>query len=374
MKIYPKLYACCIPVKGYKQSFIYDLQRPKSSNAIPNDLYNILILHENKTIEEIKKEFNNQYDEIIDDYFDFLDRNEFIYNFYEQELGCFPPLENIWETPSCVTNSIVHIDDYNENILKKIVSELSILRCDALQLCFLKTPSFNLLSETASLFENTRILSVEILFNYDAETLSQKDILDILKFNPRFQLLFIGNIYLDFSTTNRKISYSTNKINFITDCGKISLLDFTINMNSFFEAKNYNSCLNRKLCIDAEGNIKNCPSMKQNFGNIKDITLQEAIEKPGFKDLWFICKDQIDVCKDCEFRYMCTDCRCFIKDSENIYSQPAKCTYNSYICKWQGQKGYVPVEECGTYSKEAGFVPDETKITELNKQIWKDDA
>ena len=75
MKIYPKLYASCIPVKGYKQSFIYDLQRSKSSNAIPNDLYNILTLHENKTIEEIKREFDNQYDEVIDEYFDFLNRN-----------------------------------------------------------------------------------------------------------------------------------------------------------------------------------------------------------------------------------------------------------------------------------------------------------
>ena len=96
--------------------------------------------------------------------------------------------------------------------------------------------------------------------------------------------------------------------------------------------------------------------MMQSFGNIKDTTLKEAIEKPGFKDLWFICKDKIDVCKDCEFRHMCTDCRAYIKDPENIYSQPAKCPYNPYIAKWRGEEGYVTVEECGTYSKEKGFV------------------
>jgi hypothetical protein len=113
--------------------------------------------------------------------------------------------------------------------------------------------------------------------------------------------------------------------------------------------------------------------MERSFGNIKDTTLQEAIEKPGFKELWFIHKDQIDVCKDCEFRHMCTDCRCFIKDPGNIYSQPAKCTYNPYICKWEGQDGYIPVEECGNYARETGFVPDHEKIKELNKQIWGDD-
>ena len=138
----------------------------------------------------------------------------------------------------------------------------------------------------------------------------------------------------------------------------------------FYESQCHNTCLNRKVCIDAEGNIKNCPAMAKSYGNIRDTTLEEAINKPGFKDLWFICKDQIDVCKDCEFRYMCTDCRAFIKDPENIYSQPAKCTYNPYICLWEGQEGYVPVEECGTYSRETGFVPDKKRIAELNKRIW----
>jgi SPASM domain peptide maturase of grasp-with-spasm system len=105
------------------------------------------------------------------------------------------------------------------------------------------------------------------------------------------------------------------------------------NLSFFTEAQAHNTCLNRKLCIDAGGNIKNCPAMSRSFGNIKDTTLKEAIEKEGFKDLWFINKDKIDVCRDCEFRYMCMDCRCFIKDPENIYSQPAKCGYNPYICK-----------------------------------------
>ena len=112
--------------------------------------------------------------------------------------------------------------------------------------------------------------------------------------------------------------------------------------------------------------------MPQSFGNIKDTTLAKAIEKQSFKDFWHINKDKIDVCKDCEFRYICTDCRAFIKDPQNIYSQPAKCGYNPYICKWQGQEEYVPIEDCGTYSQETGFVPDEEKIKKLNAEIWKE--
>ncbi len=94
--------------------------------------------------------------------------------------------------------------------------------------------------------------------------------------------------------------------------------------------------------------------MNKSFGNIRNTTLAEAIEKPGFKELWFINKDKIDVCKVCEFRHMCTDCRAFIKDPENIYSQPSKCPYNPYIAKWQGEEGYVSVKECGAYTREKG--------------------
>lgn len=109
------------------------------------------------------------------------------------------------------------------------------------------------------------------------------------------------------------------------------------------------------------------------FGNIYKMSLRDIMDNSDIKSLWNINKDQIDVCKDCEFRHMCMDCRCFIKDPDNIYSQPAKCTYNPYICKWEGQDQYVPVEECGTYSRETGFVPNKQKIQALNKQIWGED-
>jgi SPASM domain peptide maturase of grasp-with-spasm system len=101
------------------------------------------------------------------------------------------------------------------------------------------------------------------------------------------------------------------------------------------------SCLNREISIDADGNIKNCPSMKESFGNIRDTTLAEAIEKPGFKKYWDINKDQIAVCKDCEFRYICTDCRAYVEDPHDAsgpdgtnLSKPLKCGYNPYTGEW----------------------------------------
>ena len=47
-----------------------------------------------------------------------------------------------------------------------------------------------------------------------------------------------------------------------------------------------------------------------------------------------------------------------------------ECPYNPYIAKWEGEEDYVPVEECGTYSKETSFLVNKRKINKLNKQIW----
>ena len=75
--------------------------------------------------------------------------------------------------------------------------------------------------------------------------------------------------------------------------------------------------------------------MTRSFGNIRDTSLSEALAHPDFKKYWNIKKDDITKCKDCEFRYICTDCRAYIDDSEDIYSAPLKCGYDPYTGVWE---------------------------------------
>jgi len=80
--------------------------------------------------------------------------------------------------------------------------------------------------------------------------------------------------------------------------------------------------------------------MSQSFGNIKDTTLEKALLHPDFKKYWNLTKDEIEVCKDCEFRYICTDCRAYTErthtNAEGLdISKPLKCGYNPYTGEWQ---------------------------------------
>jgi SPASM domain peptide maturase of grasp-with-spasm system len=150
-----------------------------------------------------------------------------------------------------------------------------------------------------------------------------------LKFNSSYSY-FTSSSTVNFTKQNLKIS----------SCGKVNLEYFDTNLPKVLEAVNHNSCLHKKIAIDIEGNIRNCLSMPQNFGNIKDTRLEEALQHNDFKKYWNLTKDQIEVCKDCEFRYICTDCRAYTERShinkEGLdTSKPLKCSYNPYTGEWE---------------------------------------
>lgn len=182
-----------------------------------------------------------------------------------------------------------------------------------------------------------KIYSLNI-YSYEISILRPNFSVDYENLFSKYQRIFIlserdCDINEKLAFDGRYLIRSKDKMD-VRNCGVISHLYFRLFFSTFIESIHHNSCLNRKISIDADGNIKNCPSMSESFGNIRDTTLAEAIEKPGFKKYWDINKDKIHVCKDCEFRYICTDCRAYVEDPDDILSKPLKCGYNPYTGEW----------------------------------------
>lgn len=339
-----KLYACCIPVKGYNQSYMYDLQRPEMSNAIPNSLYEILVNHRDKETDSIKKLYGNKYDKIIDDYFSFLLRNEFGFICKESEIKNFPKIDLKWESPLLITNMIIEIGELNSKYINEIFLKAIEIDCNALQIRFISRVKVSDVFKLIKSIKDSRILSIELLF-FNPIDLNLKQILKLIDEEKRIQKVFIydcsfGNIESEDNIVCTNVKFDPNN-----HCGIISPEYFCLNIDMFTESQCFNSCLNRKLCVDKSGSIKNCLSINENFGNVKGNNITEIIKSDGFQKYWNITKDEIEVCSDCEFRYMCTDCRAYIKDINNKYSQPLKCDYNPYISKWKGEKGWKSVDE-----------------------------
>lgn len=330
------LFADCIPVKGFSRSIICDT---KNNNYyfIPNGLYDILEKYNGRTIEEIKEDFEHRYDNIIDDYFEFLVQNRFI--FFNSNPDLFPKLSTEWNAPSLITNIIV---DYDEIVhdFKALIPQIETLKCSYIQLRFYKKINLEYIKNIMALLEieKSRIVSIDFIIPF-YENFNLEELHNIISANSRIHSIILFNAPEDkiFAPLRQKMGYITLvKRNVLNEkhCGIINEEYFYSNIKLFSESQKHNTCLNRKLSIDREGSIKNCPSMSENFGNIKDTTLLEALNNENFKQYWNISKDQIDVCKDCEFRHICTDCRAYTERPEDRYSKPLKCGYDPYTNKW----------------------------------------
>ena len=99
------------------------------------------------------------------------------------------------------------------------------------------------------------------------------------------------------------------------------------------EANNFNLALNRKICVDSNGRIKNYIGHERIFGNIEINSLRSIVELEDFQYIWNVNNDMIEVCKDCQFRYICPDnSNILIKD--NKFYKLQTCNFNPYKNKW----------------------------------------
>lgn len=331
------LFGDCIPVKGFNRSVICDTQN-NVYHFIPNGLYDILNEYNGKTIEDIKIDFEHEWNEIIDDYFDFLIENKLI--FFNSNPDLFPRINTQWNSPSLITNIIIDFDEIIHDF-KNLIPQFEILKCSYIQLRFFKKTNLDYIDSIVQLLnkEKSRIVSIDFIIPYHDE-LDNEDLNLLLLDNSRIHSIVIFNSLQgkSYSPVSQKMGYLMHvERNILNEkhCGIINEEYFYSNIRLFSESQHHNTCLNRKISIDKDGNIKNCPSMSESYGNIKDTTLEEALIHPDFKKYWNINKEKIEVCRDCEFRHICTDCRAYIENPEDQYSKPLKCGYNPYTNIWE---------------------------------------
>ncbi|MFO7969426.1 MAG: grasp-with-spasm system SPASM domain peptide maturase [Candidatus Izemoplasmatales bacterium] len=329
------LFANCIPVKGATRSTICDLQRNKFL-YIPNELYQILTEYNHLSIQEIKVKYNNKYDNIIDEYFQFLLNKKLITLCDKDDLSNFPILNLELEESLLITNAVLEVQQDNTKDKNRIIQQLDKIICKNLQIKITSNVESKYLTELLECLNETTIKYVECIVP-DNSSFSEKLFLDLFKTYPRLYNLYVYNKsefkIIPFKDAGN-IIYVNKDLSNRNTCGFIHPNHFSVNMDFFIESKVKNSCLNKKVAIDKDGYIKNCLAMDVTYGNIYTDDLEEVVKRKDFQQLWNITKDNILVCKDCEFRYICPDCRAIIENKDNIFSKPLHCNYDPYTAKY----------------------------------------
>lgn len=114
---------------------------------------------------------------------------------------------------------------------------------------------------------------------------------------------------------------------------------FFTDPSSFVRAQKYHSCLAGRLAITSCGDIIPCIfARSQLCGNILNTPLKDILESEALQKCWQTTKDHVSKCKDCEYRYACTDCRPHAQGcdpNKRWLACSKECSYNPYTGKWQ---------------------------------------
>jgi SPASM domain peptide maturase of grasp-with-spasm system len=270
--------------------------------------------------------------------------------------------------PSWITNTIIEQKGADIKGIEQIIFHVEKLLCKFIVIKIDEEITLGDFKNILEIVENHNIHRCLFLLMY-SEDFYTDNFLKIILNSSRINGIVFFNSPFDKNLENFIFYY---QLDFSNKNG-VSKGEFTSNRILFSESQKHNTYFNRKLYISSSGEIKNAPETEQIFGYIQDIKsedeLKQIISSPEFQKYWFVHKDLIDVCKECEFRHMCVDNRVPIQRANYEWFHNMECNYNPYIGKWKGDGGFLTLEECGIISNERGFLIDNEKLDRINSAI-----
>jgi len=323
--------------EGALRGIIVDLSIRKIYFA-PNSLLHFLRINDRKKLSLIYEKYEKSEQLIITEYIEWLSNKNIIFLCENEEF-----VSNIritskdYLTPHLITNCIYDVNTGNLKEAAEILSIVSLNRIPFVELRIFDPLPLIDLFELINKIQVSDINNVVVIMQYN-NSLKLSTLRKGLKFMTTLSKLVI---YESIVERNYFIHDGLTEIIFTKanisskSCGKFDPDYFFPNSEFYSEGLKHNSCLNRKISIDRDGNVKNCPSMPTIHGNIFEVDLSHIISKKDFKKYWHITKENIDTCKICEFRSICQDCRAYVQQPDNILSKPLKCGYDPYTNKWE---------------------------------------
>ena len=92
--------------------------------------------------------------------------------------------------------------------------------------------------------------------------------------------------------------------------GLMTAPSFTVDKETLSRYLSGHSCLLGKITITDTGDVLPCIfSRNLVVGNVQDSLLQKIVAGQKLEVVWKSTKDNVLVCRDCEYRYVCFDCR-----------------------------------------------------------------
>ena len=333
-----KLFSDCQPVRGAKNGAVYDLTRGEI-HTFPVRYLDVLNLLERLSYEILLNELSDKDRENVSSFVNFLIHEELA----DWDRDDLPKRQWNVAVPDGIANAIIDVESELHD-LSGLVRELDDIGCKYLQIrsfSTLLTPR-HLRAALEGLCPKS-LRGVEVLVPFDG-SLPPDEYELLVQTVPLVSELVVHSSPAASSDAiegnrdpRRSVKYVTDVIRSEQDCGAIRPSNLTAPSISTYAANRVcNGCLAGKISVDKGGAIRNCPSMQDSFGHVGLRSLNDVVKDSVFRSLWAVNKDEVEVCRDCEYRYACSDCRAYTVPVSKLgcHGKPLKCSYDPYLGKW----------------------------------------
>jgi SPASM domain peptide maturase of grasp-with-spasm system len=345
--MYFYLFNHCKIVKGAMQSALYDLDRYKYY-IVPHSFADFIEEYNGFNIDKLYEIFEEEEHETLSEYIQFLKEKQlaiFCQNPNDTFLINYK-FENY--NPSHIYNALI---EYHHSFdLKHLSYLLDKEGCRHVFFYSFESISIKNIIKLLSSFNNSGIVSIQILMKYTSLSLIFLYKHLVSKYARLLKLILhhapFDKGYLKYGQFEYHIGCLKKAIADMYSLYEISPYNFNVNSQLYAESQHCNTFFYKKLIIDSSGNIKSNLFSSKFYGNIFQLnSLENLLSNSELKKYWYVRKDDILMCKDCEHRYMCVDSRYPIEIGNNQWKFNTECNYNPYIAKWKGEEGYITVEE-----------------------------
>ena len=312
----------CIPVTGYNRGIIYNLV-DKTYHCIP-EKYS-LKLEKSRIVN--KKLFSEEAISF------FIDKN-LIIRIKKSQIRQFPQVKPEYIPKKNIEHIIVEADSTKLDLLRKIIIKLKEFKIRSFEFVLIKNLSLENNINVLNFLKNETVKPKAVNIDYDT----------YLKLKGSFDFSSFDYIkYYSYSGSETLVTGSNEYHYTDIDYWKMTHKKLFFNLDFFAESLSKHSVFNKMLFIDADGNVKQMP-LGDTICNYSELN-KNTLNKLNTSLLWNITKDRCDVCRDCEYRYMCIDARLPIREEEAIWYFDSECNYNPYTCEWKGSENWISIEQ-----------------------------
>lgn len=289
----------CFVVNGNPLSIIFNAQ--KCNVIYINEGIKYLIsLFNNKPISEIKELYSDQED-LLRQNISYLKDMGIIGVRHRNDV--FPNLDLRYLSPEHIKHLVVEYSkQYDINAIISIINSLLV---KFLEIRFPDEIIAEDLKYTLSLIYKSPIKSAQLVVSYKYTHLLSK-LCENKDANIISSIIFYDSPYSGREERHgKKLCFVKNNYHELCFSNNNYLKDFIFDLKYFLLSHSFNPYFYKRLCIDKDGNIKNCLKIDQVYGNISDknIDIFAVINSPSFQRLWKCTCDHILEIKDNPLRY-----------------------------------------------------------------------